>query len=222
MHASAAFASNRLTDGERRSPRGRQNANYFDRSTFSGCIWRISYGARNRLLRWRRAGADFADRDHPVAIASDLSDKTKGNWQESARRTCRRGSCLFRAQLFLPPDDRGKQISDVCYIFSSMLKSLATLAVLLAVLQATSPLPGQTSTRFGNGRAKANGNSQSNKDTPAPRVPVVDPSQSPENAEDTGQVSAKETRHSVSLTSIPSLTINDKKKTFLGSLCTGG
>ena len=77
MDGCAGFASNGLTHGDRRSPQGRQNANYFDRSTYNCRFWWISNGTRHWLLRWRGARADFADRYHPVAIASDLSEKTR-------------------------------------------------------------------------------------------------------------------------------------------------
>ena len=73
MDGCAGFASNGLTHGDRRSPQGRQNANYFDRSTYNCGFWWISNGTRHWLLRWRGARANSADRYHPVAIASDLS-----------------------------------------------------------------------------------------------------------------------------------------------------
>ena len=86
MYPGCAFASKRLTHGERYSPQGRQNANYFDRSTFGCRVWRISNGARNWLLWWRRPGVDFADRYHPVAVASDLSEKTRKKIGRNLRR----------------------------------------------------------------------------------------------------------------------------------------
>jgi hypothetical protein len=95
-----------------------------------------------------------------------------------------------------------------------MLKCLAILGLLLAVSQALAPIPRQATTRPGNGGGNANGDSQSKNAVPAPPVPVVDPSQSPVNAKHASEVGAEETKHSVTLTSVPPLTINDKKKSF--------
>lgn len=95
-----------------------------------------------------------------------------------------------------------------------MLKRLAILALLL-VLQAFVPLRGQTPARAGNGSGNADSNSQNKDGATGSIMAVVDQAQPPKDAEHTAEVGPQESEHRVTLTSIPPLTINVRKKTFL-------
>ncbi|MHB1744791.1 MAG: hypothetical protein ACYCPO_14175 [Acidobacteriaceae bacterium] len=96
-----------------------------------------------------------------------------------------------------------------------MLKILAILAVLLAMVQIPNPLPGQATTRPGNGSGKANGNSHNNNPPTDPLVPIVSQAHAPENSKHASEVAAEKGEHSVTLTSVPPLTITARKKIFL-------
>jgi hypothetical protein len=93
-----------------------------------------------------------------------------------------------------------------------MLKRLAILGLLLMPL---APVPRQTTPSASKGGAKPNGDGQRENGPSAPSVAVSNPTQPPENTAHTGEVAAKDTEHSVTLTSVPPLTIKDKQKTVL-------
>ena len=93
-----------------------------------------------------------------------------------------------------------------------MLKMWAIFAVLVS---ATPPLPRQTTARPSDSSGQPNSNSQGQNHVPGSPVPVVNPAQPPIDSEQAAEVSAQKAEHGVTLTSVPPITINDKKKTVL-------
>jgi hypothetical protein len=96
-----------------------------------------------------------------------------------------------------------------------MLKRLAILVLLLAIVQALDPAPGWASTRAGNGSGNDKNGSQGNQNTASPTPPLVNPKIQAVPADPHGSDVAAETtntEHSVRVTSIPPITITDIHK----------
>jgi hypothetical protein len=96
-----------------------------------------------------------------------------------------------------------------------MLKRLAILAFLLAVLHTANPAPGWASTRAGNGGGNDKNGSQSNQNAASPTPPLIKPQIQAVPADIHGSDVTAETantEHSVKITSIPPIAITDIHK----------
>ncbi len=95
-----------------------------------------------------------------------------------------------------------------------MRKRLATLGLLLTVTSFYSAA-GQTATPPNKSGGSANSNSQGKNGAPVSPPAVANIPQQPTDLRHQGEAGGKEAEHSVTLTNVPPLTINEKQKTFL-------
>ncbi|MGA3371637.1 MAG: hypothetical protein ABSC48_07735 [Terracidiphilus sp.] len=96
-----------------------------------------------------------------------------------------------------------------------MLKRLAILVLLLAIVQALDPAPRRATTSACNGGSNDKNSSQGNQNTASPTPPLVTPQVKAVSANPHGSDVASETTntvHSVKVTSIPSIAITDIHK----------
>jgi hypothetical protein len=94
-----------------------------------------------------------------------------------------------------------------------MLKHLAVLALLLTLLP--KPIPGQTATSAGNGGGSVQSQGEKKKGDSVPTSTSINPIQAQAANKHADEVSKENTEEQVKLTSLPPITVTDRKKTWL-------